>query len=391
MFDKNKVFKAMYGEKPKVFKGLWCSDQHTLHPNTHTKHILENLSKFYYKDTNLDEIKLVLWGGDFFHDLAQANDPNMILVQRWVKKFLAICHEKKIHVRILEGTSSHDWGQPEILDILKPKGSEYIKYVKELSIEFIPELNINMMYVPDNFGKISTEIIYDRAIDLLANNNLTQVDFIALHGGFKFQLPPIADKHGTLYDEHKWSKLAKHAIFSGHIHKPAQRLNIYCSGSFDRIAFGEMHPKGAYRFEFSDDYFSAEFYENTNAQVYDKLEVTPDIDTKGLVKRIESYLAKGPKPRTHIRIVGGKGAVVIPVVTEIRESYPQYIFDYENEKEDNIEIDETLYTPEAYNAININKDNLEDNLFRFMDIENSSHDWVDQDLLKELLAEVMNE
>lgn len=378
-------------EKNKVFKALWCSDQHTLHPNTLTGHILDNMSKFYYKDTNLDEIELIVWGGDFFHDLAQANDPDMLLVQRWVKKFLSICHEKKIHVRILEGTSSHDWGQPEILEILKPKDSPYIKYAKELSIENIPELGINVMYVPDNFGKIGTEIIYDRAIDLLANHNLTQVDFIFLHGGFKFQLPPIADKHGTLYDEHKWSKLAKHAIFSGHIHKPGRKLNIHCSGSFDRIAFGEMHPKGAYRFEFNADHFKAEFYENTNAQVYDKIEVSPDINSKELVKRIDSYLAKGPKRRTHIRIVGGKSTVVIPVISEMREGYPQYVFDYDNAKEDNVDIDDTLYSPEAYKAITINKDNLEDNLFSFMGVENMSQDWVKPELLKELLHEVMNE
>lgn len=375
----------------KMFKGLWCSDQHALHPHTHTKHILENMSTFYYKDSNLDEVDLVVWGGDFFHDLAPANDVNMLLVQRWVKKFLTICHEKRIQVRILEGTSSHDWGQPEVLDILKPKGSPYIKYYKELAIEHIPELGIHVMYVPDNFGKVTAESIYDKAVDLLANHGLTQVDFIYLHGGFKFQLPPIADKHGTLYDEVKWSKLAKHAIFSGHIHKPGHIKNIYCSGSFDRIAFGEMHPKGAYRFQFNKEKFSATFYENVNAQVYDKIEVLPEIDSKDLAKRINSYLSKNPKPRTHIRIVGGQSSVTIPVVNEFREAYPQYVFDYDNAKEDNVEIDDTLYSPEAYRAITLNRDNLEDSLFNFMDSTIHQNDWIDKGLLEELLEEVMNE
>lgn len=378
-------------EKTKLFKALWQSDQHTLHPRTLTSHILDNMSKFYYRDTNLDEISHIVWGGDFFHDITSSNDVNLMLVHRWVKKFLAICHEKKIHVRILEGTSSHDWGMPETLEILKPKDSPYIKYFKELAIEHIPELDIHVMYVPDNFGKIASDVIYDRAIALLANHGLTQVDFIYLHGGFKFQLPPIADKHGTLYDEEKWSKLAKKAIFSGHIHKPGHKYNIYCSGSFDRLAFGEMHPKGAYRFEFNKDTFRAEFYHNKDAQIYDVIQVYPDTTAKEVAKLLDNYLAKLPPPRTHISVKGGLSSVVIPVVSEYRETYGDYFFDYDNVKEDNVEIDDTLYSPEAYKAINLNKDNLEDNLFRFMEPTISQHDWVDQDMLKELLAEVMNE
>lgn len=378
-------------EKIKLYKALWLSDQHTLHPHTLTSHILANMSKFYYRDTNLDEISHIVWGGDFFHDLAHANDANLILVQRWVKKFLSICHEKKIHVRILEGTSSHDWGLPETLEILKPKGSEYIKYFKELAIEHIPELDIHVMYVPDNFGKISSDIIYDRAIELLANHGLTQVDFIYLHGGFKFQLPPIADKHGTLYDEEKWSKLARKAIFSGHIHKPGQKLNIYCSGSFDRIAFGEMHPKGAYRYEFNKDKFFAEFYHNKDAQIYDVIQVYPETTAKEVAGLLNNYLAKNPPVRTHIRVKGGLSSVVIPVVTEYKETYGDYFFDYDNVKEDNVEIDDTLYSPEAYKAININKDNLEDNLLQFMKPTIIQNDWVDNEMLTALLAEVMNE
>lgn len=375
-----------------IYKALWCSDQHTLHPHTHTRHILDNLSVFYYKDSNLDEISHIVWGGDFFHDLCESNDPNMILVQRWAKNFLAICHEKRIHVRILEGTSSHDWGMPETLDILKPKDSPYIKYVKELSIEFIPELGINVLYVPDNFGKIASETIYDRTIELMANKGLTQVDFIYLHGGFKFQLPPIADKHGTLYDEDKWSKLASKAIFSGHIHKPGRKHNIYCSGSFDRIAFGEMHPKGAYRFEFGKDHFKAEFYENTRAQIYDKIMITPEMESLELSMKLEKYIDENnPPARTHIRVCGGDSSVVIPVVASFREKFPKYIFDYENAKEDNVEIDDTLYTPEAYKAITLTADNLEDNLLNFMAPTLHENDWVDQELLKELLREVINE
>lgn len=374
----------------KMFKGVLTTDHHNLHPNTPTRHILGNLDTFYYKETNLNEIDLNVLNGDFFHDLAPANDPNMMLCHRWIKKHLQICHDKKVHVRILEGTSSHDWGQPECFDILKPKDSPYIKYIDTLNIEYISELKIHCMYVPDNFGHTSTEVIYDNALKLLGDWNLTQVDFIFLHGGFDYQLPPIANKKGTLYDSVKWSALAKKAIFSGHIHKPSTRYNIYCAGSFDRTAFGEMHPKGAYRFEFNDTDFKAEFWENKNALIYDKILINKEMDSKTVAKELNNYLAKLPPKNTHIRLVGGLSSVTSPLINDYKERYPQYVFDLENIKEENIEVDDTLYTPEMYNGVALTKGNLKDSLFNFMESTLQQNDDIDRQLLGELLDEVMN-
>lgn len=374
-----------------LIKALWSSDHHTNHPHTSTSHTLACMDKFYYRDNNPKEIKLSVFGGDMFHDLASANDPNMILVQRWAKKYNHICHENKTHVRYLEGTSSHDWGQPELLELLKPKGSPYIKYINALSIEYFPDLDIHVLYVPDNFGKITTEEVYEMALGEMAKLNLTQVDFIFLHGGFKFQLPPIADKHGTLYDELKWSKLTKHVIFSGHIHKPGEKLNIRCSGSINRTAYGEMHPKGAYRFQFNKEKCHTQFWENVDAQIYDYIDISPVTTSKELIKILNNYLAKSPPAKTHIKVRNGTGDIVVPLLNEYKEQYPQYVFDSDNVKKDNIEIDDTLYCAETYNGVQLTKENLKDNLYRYMETSVSLDENIDRDLLDTLLAEVMNE
>lgn len=377
--------------KKKMFHGLFSTDHHNLHPHTPTRHILSNLDNFYYRDNDLSTIDLSLWGGDFFHDLAPANDTNYMLCQRWIKKHLYLCHEKKVHVRIIEGTSSHDWAQPEIFDILKPKDSPYIKYVNSLSVEYIEELKLWMMYVPDNFGHTPTELIYEQALKLLAENNITQVDIIVLHGGFDFQLPPIANKKGTLYDSVKWDALAKKVIFSGHIHKPANKGKIIGGGSFDRTAFGEMHPKGAYRFSFNEDSFRAEFWENKNALIYDKILINREMDSRQVAKELNNYLKKLPPKNTHIRLVGGLSSVTTPLINDYKEQYPQYVFDLENVKEDSIEIDDTLYIPEMYKGRHLNKGNLKDSLFNFMESTLVQNDDIDRVLLSELLDEVMND
>lgn len=375
----------------KMFSALLSTDHHNLHPHTPTRHILSNMDTFYYKENNLANIDFSVFNGDFFHDLAPANDTNMLLCQRWIKRHLQKCHDQKVHTIILEGTSSHDWGQPEIFDILKPKDSPYIKYVNTLSIIHYPDLDIHVMCVPDNFGHTPTEQIYEQALKLLSAHGLTQVDFIFLHGGFDYQLPPIANKNGSLYDSAKWSALAKHAIFSGHIHKPSTKGNIYCAGSFDRTAFGEMHPKGAYRFWFNKDEFKAEFWENKNALIYDKILINKEMDSKTVAKELNNYLSKNPPKNTHIRLVGGSVSVTGPLINDYKEQYPQYFFDLENVKEDNIEIDDTLYTPEMYKGVVLNKSNLKDSLFNFMESTLQQNDNIDRELLSELLDEAMSD
>jgi hypothetical protein len=245
------------------------------------------------------------------------------------------------------------------------------------------------MYVPDNFGHISTDTIYEQALKLMAEHNVSQLDFIFLHGGFDYQLPPIANKKGTLYDSVKWSALAKHAIFSGHIHKPSQKLKIHCGGSFDRISFGEMHPKGGYRFQFNKDEFSATFWENKNALIYDKILINKEMDAKQVSKELNNYLSKRPPTNTHIRLVGGLSSVTNPLINEYKEQYPQYIFDLDNVKEDNIEVDDTLYTPEMYKGVALTRHNLKDSLFNFMESTFVQNDTIDMSLIHEIMDEAM--
>lgn len=87
----------------KLFSALFTTDHHTLHPHTPTRHILANMDTFYYKENNLDEIDLSVYGGDFFHDLAQANDPNILVCQRWIKNICKFVMIRKSMFEFLRG------------------------------------------------------------------------------------------------------------------------------------------------------------------------------------------------------------------------------------------------------------------------------------------------
>lgn len=366
------------------FNLLWHSDQHTLHPHTPTRHILDNIQRFR-ESVGLDEIDIEVWGGDLCDNNTDTSDADYRLLQRWVKQYLYDCHTRKRIVRILAGTSSHDWEQPEMFELLKPKGSPYIKYVDALSIEYIKALDIHVMYVPDNFGNKPKTEIYEEALALLAKNNLSKVDFIFLHGGFDFQLPPVANKHDNLYNASAWSKLASKIILSGHIHIPGHKYNIYCSGSFDRLRHGEMHPKGGYQVYFNKNDYIARFVENPHAMIYDTINITPDTTAKELVRTLDQYLAKGIMKGARIRLSGGSAQTVNPVVDDFRMAYPQYGFDIDNAVVDGVQVNEILYEPEQFKRISLTKDNLVDNTFRYLG------DDIPKDISLDYLTELLNE
>ena len=369
------------------FHLFWHSDEHTLHPHTPTPHILSNIEKVR-KEAGVDTIDMEAWGGDLCHDITQTSDPNYVYLQWWLKKYLADCHARKILVRILAGTFSHDRNQPEMFEILKPKNSPYIKYIDKLSIEYIQEFNIHILYVPDNFGKKPKSEIYDESLKLIANLGLKQVDFIFLHGTFDYQIPFLDSVKHDFYDSKIWSKLAKKVIMTGHVHKPSNKLNIYSSGSFDRIAHGEMHPKGAYNVFFNKDDVQCKFIENKNAMIYDTITITPETTSKEIQNLLDKYLEKRPMKGASIRLKGGVGDVVRPIIEEYTRCYPEYQFDLANAIEAGVVIDDVLYEPENYKGIVLDPSNLNESLIGFMKKSKNIPKDLDYEYISELLTEL---
>jgi hypothetical protein len=251
---------------------------------------------------------------------------------------------------------------------------------------------MNFLLIPDNFGFLPKDDIYEDALKLLASHNLKQADIVFLHGALDVQLPPMANKDNSLYDSSKWLGLAKLGMFGGHVHKPfTYKDKFWSSGSFDRTAHGEMHPKGAYEVLFNKEKLIPNFYENKNALIYDVIDINVKTTREKLIETLNKYLAKRPMDNSHIRIRGGSSAITSSIINDYKERFPQYNFDLENEKEDNIEIDDTLYTLDMYKGTSLDKNNIESNLFKFMESTLELNPDIEKDLLSNLLNEVMDE
>ena len=346
-------------------KILWCSDQHCLHARTPTQHILDNLSRFFYVDNNLSAVDMVVFGGDMLDRLVDSKDANFLKVLDWVKKFLKKCEEENVKVRFLEGTSSHDWGQPKHFEFSTPHLAD-VKYVDTLSVETFPDFGgLTMMYVPDNMGSLSPDEIWEKAVQALNQAGLKEVELIAFHGAFYYQLPEKGRAHAHL--ESRWESIVKYGIFAGHVHIPSHKGKIYCSGSFDRIRHGEEHPKGGYiiHLDRANNIFIPTFYENKRALPYLGLRITRETTAEDLVARIHQFIRNHKlPPHSQIKVIGGSGAVVNPVVNILSLEYPKYGFRVENDSEEDALIDKAMFDPALYQGKTLDKTNLFEELYK---------------------------
>ncbi len=369
-----------------VLKMLWSSDQHTLHNLTPTSHILSTLSTFYYTAYDLNQIDLVVLGGDFFDRLVDASNNDLRKAEYWIKEFLQRCANANVIVRVLEGTSSHDWEQPEMFEVLRPEGLN-LRWVKTLSTETIEELGITVMYVPDNMGAKSTDEIWEDALAILSSQGLKLVDFIFFHGSFKYQLPAHLNHHS--HDEHRWQSIVKYALFAGHVHKPSENGKIYVSGSFDRIRHGEEHPKGAYYAEcnLKTETFKATFYENKKSLPYITVKVTPEMSATDVSDKLMSVMNQQHlPPHSQLRVKGGASNVVNPIVESFKKEFPLFGFAADNVKTDEQIVDDTLYSDRTYQGVTLNAGNLESSLMTYL-VEGDRLNGEDPKELSELLRE----
>lgn len=350
----------------------WSSDQHTLHKRTPTSHILNNLSNFLFNDVNTN---MHIFGGDFFDDIVDAPNLDMVRVQWWIRKYFKKCIEKNINIiRVLEGTFSHDRGQNEIFKILAPNDIDF-KYITSITYEYIESRGISFLYIPDNLGYLGKENYHQKVFDLavaeLAKNNVKKVDFILMHSMFDVQAPPhLAHKFHSLV---LWETLVNYAILGAHVHKPIQTGKLFTSGSFDRLAYGEEHPKGGLDIVFNSKQklCKIDFYHNKYALPYTSIKINKETTQNELLTKVNAVLTKGYFPdNSYFKIVNGLKNVVNPIVNLLTREYPQYIFDKENYSEENIVINEDLYQDEIYQGITINKENITEILMEYI---NNNH------------------
>lgn len=339
---------------------LCISDIHLGHPRNKTEDIVEALIAFFDNFTTDFKLDILFLAGDVFDNLLDFSSPESNLATIWAARLMKYCGRLNIKLRVLKGTPSHDWDQPEIFNTLA-KAAKFpvdMKYVNSLSIEHMDDLGINVLYVPDEW-RSDPSVTYDEVKALLVQDQLQQVDIAIMHGNFGYQLPPQATK-APRHDEEKYLSIVKYFISIGHIHTSTVYSRILAQGSFDRLAHGEEEPKGGmlctiYK-EGHGEYY---FIENKRAKVFKTINLKFN-DVDAAIQQIERHTAKLPSD-SYVRIRAKKDHPLIIGFDEVKKRFPLFnISKITTEEEDTNQFTlvEDIKDTGEYIPITITKDNI---------------------------------
>jgi hypothetical protein len=269
-------------------------------------------------DGRIAQLDLLVIAGDLFERQLEYNHPASGRILLFVDKLLDECSKYGCMLRVLEGTPSHDNKQNKIFDDLYATGrySCNMKYVDTLSIEYIPEWDVRVLYVPDKI-RTTVQEIWDDTVKLLDEQGVTYVDFAVMHGAFRHQLPPMAKE---VFIPEDWLRIVKHWILIGHVHFHSIYERIAAGGSFDRLIHGEEAPKGFLQgtMNFHGDVNRDEIYfiENTQAKKYVTVDCYEEESVEVSLAKIERIVSKLPND-SYVKIRANKGNPIFANMPEV--------------------------------------------------------------------------
>lgn len=365
----------------KEIKYLELSDIHLGHARNTTSEIVNNLNSFFHdfkSSSPFVNLDYVFIAGDLFDGLLDLSDSDTYVIMEFLNRLAYFCARHEIALRVLEGTPSHDWKQSYLVKALVNFVSIPLdfKYVDTLFIEYHEKNDLRILYIPDEWTD-SAETTYKQVLQLLKDNNITEVDLGIFHGYFTYQCK-IGMQTTQAHDPEAYLSIVKHFINIGHIHTFTTYKRIIASGSFDRLSHGEEEPKGAVlctiREDNNDEFL---FIENKSAKIFKTITLkSNDIDQCYL--QIEKVLAKIPH-NSHIRIKAKKNHPIYSAFEQFKLRYVMYYFSKKSEEEEDEDkyllMTDVLQSDVAYTPITLTAENIVSSLMTEI---RSKHQLTDQ-------------
>lgn len=337
------------------------SDVHLGHRRTRSQHIIQNLRKAFPNSPKTGELDIIFIAGDFYDHLLTLPELDVAEIDQYIVDLMRICAKYGIKLRVLEGTASHDYAQPERFLHLRDLNQIDVdlKYFNKVTVEVLDEPGISVLYVPDDMG--DAEHVLDLSRAAIAAAGLAEVDYAIMHGQFEHQLPEHvqACKHSRA----EYEQLVRVAIFIGHVHVRSIVGKVHAQGSFDRIAHGEEGVKGHFRHRVdANGCVYTNFVVNEGAMIYHTV--------PGVLQTLESVheeltkcVAKYPMS-SHIRLRLTADNPALKSQAMLAAQYSRLVLTFE--KETTVEVAQELEVPEeTWVPVEITPENVRELLSKY--------------------------
>lgn len=341
----------------KKVKYLVISDIHLGHKHNKTEDVVKALVSYFKKNHNLfKNLDIIFIAGDIFDKLLSNFSPEYIMIVEWISTLAVYCKHNNIKLRILEGTPSHDWKQFQAIAKTIPVFETDLdfKYIPQLDIEYMPDLGINVLYIPDEWKNNKADVTYNDVMDLMKEKGLEQVDVAIMHGQFKHQLPVELD---SSHDEQKYLDLVKYYISIGHIHTSSVFERILAQGSFGRDRHGEEEDKGGMVMTlYKSGEMEFRFIKNELAKTF----ITYDARNQEVDEIVKEYDSKINKLKidSFVRFFVASESNIKKIEKPLKEKYPLYNIKVETKEKKKLTIAEAIQSTEKIEGFEITEENI---------------------------------
>jgi DNA repair exonuclease SbcCD nuclease subunit len=291
----------------KIYDAVVISDVHFGHPKITAGKIRYDLRDVH---EDIKQAKLLIFAGDLFDKLLLLDHVQTQEALLAIGELLRIAREYSVKVRILRGTWSHDRGQLATVNTLNLTYADMmadLKYYDHVAIEYIPDMDLRLLFIPDDLPYKTSEEILDLVHETMEKSGWTYVDLVIAHGYFDHVLPKgIPKEPARTYRAKQFEGWVKGKVLVGHVHTHSVHKNVVYVGSFERLNHGEEEKKGYLTLtRLADDKWKMTFKENTEAMyfftIYPKSN-NGDIDELLLDMHDQIKKKFGENPYGHLRI-----------------------------------------------------------------------------------------
>lgn len=216
--------------------------------------------------------------GDYFDAKCSLTSESAKYALLFMSRVIEICAKKKIKVRIIKGTLSHDLNQLETAfgHYMTKEGIDF-RIISSVNDEELFQ-DFKVLYVPEEY--INSKDEYYK--EYLYSKPKGYYNLAVVHGTFENVIPVLKsqeyegmNKHAPIFTTKDFE--CAQLVLSGHIHTRTKvDQNIFYIGSYSRFCHGEELPKGCQCvYQSFDGSFDLNFLENKNAPKY----ITKDLGT----------------------------------------------------------------------------------------------------------------
>ena len=330
-------------------------DVHIGNHLTPSSEVILKLYLAFPDNTETGMLDFIFINGDLFDRLLHRNDQYSKHIDGWVVYMLNLCASRKIALRLLEGTTSHDMKQPKVfIDTAAIHGIDLdIKYIDDIEVEIHPKTGLSILYVPDDWD-VDLDNCYVQSVKKIQEAGLRKVHVALMHGAFEYQYP--AEYGMKTHNSDRYQALVSHAIFINHVHQYSQFGVIVAPGSFDRYCHGDEKAKGFVKAKINKNGISHVFVENKLAKLFIDIDCRGS-DTDKVLKDVDDAVKHLPK-QSFVRILANEGDPAASSKEYFRVTYPNLFWGDKVYKKDKAENSDRLVPSKAYEALSLSKDLL---------------------------------